>query len=51
MYKQRKIYTQIVHARDHLIRGGDGDREMAIELLDQALKDHAKARRKNDMRK
>ncbi len=51
MYKQRKIYKQITHAREYLIRGGPGDKEMAINLLGQALKDHEKAIRKSDKKK
>ena len=48
MYKQRKIYREIKHALDHLIRGADGDKQMAINLLETALKDHEKAKRKSD---
>ncbi len=51
MYKQRKIYQQIEHALKHLIRGADGDKEHAINLLEQSLDDHEKARRKGDKRK
>jgi len=50
MYKQRKIYQQIEHAIKHLIRGVNGDKEHAINLLQQALNDHEKSVRKSDKR-
>ncbi len=51
LYKLRKIYSQITHALEHLIRGADGDKRMAIKLLQQALDDHKEARRKSDRKK
>ena len=48
MYKQRKIYREISHAIEHIECGDPVRKELGLNLLRQALKDHEKARRKND---
>ncbi len=51
MYKKRKIYREISHAIEHIETGDSARKELGLNLLKQALKDHANSRRKNDRKK
>ena len=48
MYKQRKIYREIEHAIKHIESGDPARKELGLNLLRQALDDHAKSVRQSD---